>query len=77
MASRRKAYDLETPTACRFVACHPALFSDAEGGEDAVKDVIGGGFSGQAVQLPQRCVEIEQQHFVRDPGADGGPRGGE
>ena len=50
------------------------LFSDAEGGEDAVQDVVGGGGAGDGVDRAQRGVEIEQQHLVRDAGLAPPPR---
>jgi len=40
------------------------LFADAEGGEDAVQDVVGGGFAGDGVQRVERAVEIQEEHFV-------------
>ena len=42
---------------------------DAERREDAVQDVVGGGRAGDGVDGPQRGVEIEQQHLVRDVAA--------
>ena len=42
------------------------LFSDAEGTEDQIKDVIGGGLAGERVKGPESTVEIEQDHLVRD-----------
>ena len=43
-----------------------SLLADAESAEDAVQDVVGGGGAGDGVDGPQRCVEIQQQHLVRD-----------
>jgi hypothetical protein len=53
----------------------PALLSDAEGAEDQVEDVIGGGGAGDGIEGPESVIEIEQQHFVRNfrgHGAGGG-----
>jgi hypothetical protein len=47
------------------------LFSNAEGAEDEVEDVVGCGVSRDGIEGPQGIVEIEQQHFVRHFGADG------
>src|SRR5580693_9084200 len=51
--------------------------SNAERAEDQVKDVVGGGGSGDGVEWPQGVVEIKQQHFVGDSGRDGAGRGSE
>ena len=52
--------------------CRSALLlSDAEGAEDQVQDVVGGGGAGDGVERPEGVVEIEQQHFVRDFRAHG------
>jgi len=40
------------------------LFSDAEGAEDQVQDVVGGSRAGDVVQRTQRTVEVEQKHLV-------------
>ena len=42
------------------------LFSDAEGGKNAVQDVIGRGGSCDGINGPEGRVEIHQLHFVRD-----------
>lgn len=47
------------------------LFSDAEGGEDQVEDVVGGGLAGQGVEGPKGAVEVEQDHLVGDAGVVG------
>ena len=41
-----------------------ALLPDAEGAEDQIEDVVGGGGAGDGVERLQGVVEIEQQHFV-------------
>lgn len=51
------------------------LLADAEGGEDTVEDVVGGGGSGDGIDWPQGGVEIEQQHLVRDTDFYCGTRG--
>lgn len=51
-----------------------ALFSDAESGEDQVEDVVGSGLAGERVESPERAIEIEQDHLVRNGGGVG--RGG-
>jgi hypothetical protein len=53
------------------------LFSDAEGGEDAVEDVIRGGGAGEGVEGFEGGVEVEEEHFVRDLLGDGLLRGSE
>ncbi len=45
-----------------------SLLADAEGGEDAVEDVVGGGGAGDGVDGLEGGVEVEQQHFVGDAG---------
>ena len=50
---------------------HGVLFSDAEGGEDQVEDVVGGGLAGERVESPERAIEIEQDHLVGDGGGVG------
>src|ERR1022692_1041851 len=50
---------------------NPALFSDAEGAENQIEDIVGRGGSGHFVDRTQRSVEIEQQHLVRNAGAYG------
>ena len=47
-------------------AVEASLFSNAEGTENQVQDVIGGGCSRDRVEGPKPVVKIEQQHFVRD-----------
>ena len=51
------------------------LFSDAEGAEDQVEDVVGGGGAGDFVERTQGSVEIEQEHLVGDSGDNGVGRG--
>ena len=51
------------------------LFSDAEGAEDEVENVVGGGGSGDFVERAQGGVEVEEQHLVRDFAGDGYGRG--
>src|SRR5579875_3181729 len=41
-----------------------ALLADAEGGEDEIQDVVGGGFTGKRIQMAQGGVEVEQQHLM-------------
>lgn len=53
-----------TPPKCRRGRLRS--FSDAEGGEDQIEDVVGRGLPGQGVQGPKRAIEIEQDHLVRD-----------
>ncbi len=48
------------------------LLPDAEGGEDEVEDVVGGGFAGEVVEVAQRGVEVEQEHLVGDALVDRG-----
>ena len=56
----------------RQAAREPApLFADAEGGEDAVEDVVGGSGAGNGVDRAEGGVEVEQQHLVGDLGVDG------
>ena len=47
------------------------LLSDAEGAEDEIEDVVGGGLAGEGVEGPEGAVEIEQDHLVRNGGAIG------
>jgi hypothetical protein len=47
------------------------LLSDAEGAEDQVEDVVGGGGAGDFVEGAEGVVEIEEEHFVGDAGGDG------
>jgi len=63
-----------TPSAS---ACRAILLSDAEGTEDQIEDVVGGSGAGDFVEGTQRSVEIEQHHFVGNPGSNGVGRGGE
>ena len=42
------------------------LLPDAERGEDAIQDIVGGGRAGDRVDGPQRGIKIQQQHLVRD-----------
>ena len=44
---------------------------DAEGGEDQIQDVVGGGLAGQGIEGPESAIEIEQDHLVRDGGLIG------
>src|ERR1700738_2934651 len=39
-------------------------FSDAEGGEDQIEYVVGGGLAGQRVECPEAAIEIEQDHLM-------------
>ena len=43
-----------------------ASLSDAKRAEDKVKNVVGGGRSGDRIEGPKSAVEIEQQHFMRN-----------
>src|SRR5208282_3781336 len=56
-------------------ALDATLFSDAEGAEDQVKDVVGGGGAGDFVERAQGRVQIEQEHLVRHSSRDGSARG--
>jgi hypothetical protein len=47
------------------------LFSYAESAKDEVEDVVTGGSTGNFIDRAQGSVEIEQEHFVRDPGRNG------
>ena len=40
------------------------LLSNAEGGEDEVKDIVGGGGAGELVEGAEGGVEIEEKHLV-------------
>jgi hypothetical protein len=40
------------------------LFSDAEGGEDASEDVVGGGGTGEGIEGSEGIVEIEQKKLM-------------
>ena len=42
------------------------LFSDAEGAEDQVEDVVGGSGSGEGVERMKCFVEVEEDHLVGD-----------
>ena len=53
------------------------LFSDAEGAEDQIEDVIGGGGAGDFIEGAEGSVEIEQEHLVGDSGGYGAGRSGE
>ena len=46
------------------------LFSDTEGAEDQVQDVIGRSGAGDFIQRPECMVEVQQEHLMRDPIAD-------
>lgn len=52
----------------------PRLLSHAKCLEDDVQDVVGAGGAGDEVEGPQCVVEVEQEHFVRQP-LDGGLAG--
>lgn len=43
-----------------------SLFSNAEGGEDEVENVIGGGLAGERVEGPEGAIEVNQDHLVGD-----------
>src|SRR5271165_2793903 len=60
---------------CRNSDCLWLLLSDAEGAEDQVEDVVGGGGAGNGVEGAEGAVEIEQQHFVGDFRGYGAGRG--
>jgi hypothetical protein len=47
------------------------LLSNAEGTEDQVEDVVGGGGAGDFVEGAQGSVEVEQEHLVGDLGTNG------
>src|ERR1700687_3198875 len=47
------------------------LLSDAEGAEDQVEDIVGGGGAGDFVERAQGSVEVEQEHLVWDSGGYG------
>src|SRR2546427_10316575 len=53
------------------------LLSDAEGAENEVEDVVGGGGTGDLVQRTERVVEIKQKHLVGNLVRHRGPGGGE
>ncbi len=62
---------------CAFVpdaSCSAAIYR-CKRLRRSVEDIVGGGFAGEAVEVPQRCVEIEQQHLMRHPRRDRGERG--
>ena len=44
------------------------LLPDAEGREDEVEDVVGGGLAGEGVEGPEGAIEVEQDHLVGDAG---------
>lgn len=48
------------------------LLADAEGGEDEVENVVGGGGSGEGVERGEGVVEVDQQHLVGDGSGCGG-----
>ena len=61
------------------------LFSDAEGGEDQIEDVVWSGLAGERIEGPKSAVKVEQDHLmwnpagvrlrrVIDPGQSGGHR---
>src|SRR5258708_10124609 len=54
--------------------CRYSSFADTERGENAIQKIVGRRRSGDRVDGPQRGVEIEQQHFVRNPKFGGVPR---
>ena len=59
----------------RVVGAEPGrdtpLLSDAEGAEDQVEDVVGGGDTGDFVEGAEGSVEVEEKHLVGDAGGDG------
>ena len=50
------------------------LLPNTKSGENPVQDVVGGGRAGDRVDRPQRGVEIQQQHLMRDADARRGAR---
>src|SRR5258706_13738309 len=50
----------------RRVMLYRALFSYAEGGENPVQDIVRRCRAGNGINGPQRGVEIQQQHLMRD-----------
>ena len=48
---------------------HNPLLADAEGGEDAVQDIVRGGDAGDGVDGLEGTVEVEQEEFVGKAGA--------
>ena len=46
-------------------AKYARLFSDAEGGEDAGEDVVGGGDAREGVECAEGHVQVEQNELVR------------
>ena len=59
---------------CR-VGVPERLLSDAEGGEDEVEDVVGGGGAGEGVEAAEGFVEVEEEDLVGELGCDGGAGG--
>ena len=49
--------------------------SNAEGGEDAVQDVVRGGLAGEGVEGAQGTVQVGEEELVRDAALVGGLRG--
>ncbi len=57
-----------TETACRVLRETRGVrgsLADAEGAEDAVQDVVGGGGAGESVERAEGGVTVEQQQLVR------------
>src|SRR6185437_7934650 len=52
---------------------HPAYnsFSNAESRENSMKNIVGGSGSGNLIERLHGAIEVEQNHFVRRPGAGG------
>jgi hypothetical protein len=42
------------------------LFSDAEGREDEIENVVRGGLAGEGIESPEGAIKIQQDHFVWD-----------
>src|ERR1035438_851815 len=60
-----------------WIVLDTILLSNAEGPEDEIEDVVGGGGAGYFVEGTQGSVEIEQQHLVRNAGGYGVAGGSE
>ena len=72
-ASRNWVFDLfpQLPHSPQRMVLDFTLLSDAEGAEDQVENVVGGGGAGDFVEGAEGSVEVEQKHLVRDAGGDG------
>lgn len=42
------------------------LFSDAEGAEDQIENVVGGSLPCQGIESPEGSVKVEQDHLMGD-----------